>query len=88
MTGTMKDTKGCVELLSNKSLFSYTWFRIFKTVDKENTEGVDYCGSAKTSHKGFFLATLEKSMKECLGRSHLVTKSSTRVPGDKLIMAI
>ena len=41
-----------------------------------------------TSHKGFFLATLERLMKYWPGGSYLVMKSTPRVPGDIPIMAI
>ena len=32
-------------------------------MEEANAEGVYYCGSIKMSHKGFFLAMLEKLMK-------------------------
>ena len=38
--------------------------------------GVDYCEQVKMSHKGFRLATLEKSMKAWLGESYIVMKSN------------
>ena len=50
-------------------------------------EGVDYCGPVKTSHKVFYLDTLEKSMKYWPGGSHLVRKSTPRVPGDRPLVA-
>ena len=49
-------------------------------------EGVDQCGPMKTSHKGFFLDTLEKLMKEWTGGSHLVININQRVPGDRPLM--
>ena len=52
------------------------------------SEGIHYCGTAKKNHKGFFLAMLEKSMKEWPGGSNLVMKSTTRVPGDRPLMSI
>ena len=36
----------------------------------------------KTSHKVFFQYTLEKPVKECPGGSHIVMKSTPRVPVD------
>ena len=50
--------------------------------------GVDYCGLAKTSHKGFCLATLEKLMKDWPGGSYLVLKSTTSFPGESPLLAI
>ena len=46
--------------------------------------GVDYCEMAKTSHKGFCLATLEKLMKYWPGGLYLVLKSTPRFPGSVL----
>ena len=57
-----------------------------KIGEEELSEGVDYCGPVKTSHKGFFLATLEKLMKEWPGGSHLVMNMTQRVPGDRPLM--
>ena len=45
------------------------------------TKGVDYCGPVKMSHKGFCLATLEKSTKEWPLGSYNFTKSTPRYPG-------
>ena len=59
-----------------------------KTLEESNAEGVHYCRPVKTSHKGIFLATLEKLMKEWPGVSHLVMNSASRVPGDKPRMVI
>ena len=42
----------------------------------------------KTSHKGFFLATLENLMKNWLGGSYLVVKSTPIVPRGRPILAI
>ena len=50
--------------------------------------GVDYCGPAKTNYKGFCLATLEKLMKDFLGGSYLIMKSTPRVPGEITLLAI
>ena len=59
-----------------------------KTVDEAMAEGVDYCGYVKTIRKGFFLATLEKLMREWPGGSHIVMKIIPRVPGDIPLMDI
>ena len=44
-----------------------------QATEEENTEGVKYCGLAKTSHKGFCLAMMEKPTKEWTGGSHIVS---------------
>ena len=51
-------------------------------------EGVDYCGPLKTSHKGFFLATLEKLMKYWPGGLYLVMMSTPIIPGGRTLIAI
>ena len=56
----MKATKGCDKLSSNDNFFPDIWFGEVKTPEQENAEGVNYCRPVKTSHKGFFLAMLEK----------------------------
>ena len=43
--------------------------------------GVNYCRPLNTRHKGFYLSTLEKLMKDWPGGSYLVINSTTRVPG-------
>ena len=58
------------------------------TAEEVNTDGVDYFGPAKKSHRGFLLAMLEKLIKECLGGSHNVMKSTPRFRGDKPLMTI
>ena len=50
--------------------------------------GVNYCGPAKTSHKGFCLATLEKLMKYLLGGSYLFMNSTLIVPSGRPILTI
>ena len=50
--------------------------------------GVDYCGPAKTSHKDFCLAALEKLMKDWPGGSYLVLKSTPIFPGETPLLAI
>ena len=45
-------------MTSNETCFAYSWFIGLKTADEEMAEGVDYCGPAKMSHKGFCLDTL------------------------------
>ena len=50
--------------------------------------GADYCGPARTSHKGFCLATLEKLTKDWPGGSYLVLKSTPRFLGEIPLLAI
>ena len=42
----------------------------------------------KKNHKGFWLTTLEKLMKEWLGGSHIVMKSTPKITSDRALMAI
>ena len=56
----MKSTKECGQLSSNSTHFYDRWLIRVKTDEEENPEGVDYCGTVKTSHKGFCISTLEK----------------------------
>ena len=55
--------------------------------EEARAAGVDYCGPAKTSHKGFCLATLEKLMIYWPGGSYLVMKSNQRVPSGRPLLA-
>ena len=50
--------------------------------------GVDYCGPAKTSHKGFCLTTLEQLMKDWTGRSYLVMNINPIFPGEIPLLTI
>ena len=50
--------------------------------------GVNYCGPAKMTHKGFCLATLENSTKDWPGGSYIVMKSNPRVPGGRPLLDI
>ena len=52
------------------------------------SQGVDYCATAKMSHKGFCLATLEKLMKNWPGGSYIVMNSTPRVPCGRPLMGI
>ena len=54
----MKATKGGRQLSYNWIFVADIWFSVVNTVEEENTEEVDYCGTFKTSHKVIFLATL------------------------------
>ena len=81
-------TKGCGELTSNDTYFSYSWFSGVRTAEEEIYEGVDYCGPVKTIHKSFCIATLEKLMKYWPGGSYLVMKSNPRVTGGRPLMDI
>ena len=56
-------TKGYDQMTSKDTYFSGIWFSGVKTAKGEMAEGVDYCGPAKTSHKGFCLATFYKLTK-------------------------
>ena len=50
--------------------------------------GVNYCGLVKTSHEGFYLATLEKLMKDWPVGSYIVLKSTPIFPGERPLLAI
>ena len=50
--------KGCGQLTSNDTYFSYRLFSSVKIAEDMAAVGVDYCGPAKTSHKGFCLTKL------------------------------
>ena len=80
--------KGCGQLTSNDTYFADSWFSSVKTADEAMAAGVNYCGPVKTSHKGFFLATFEKLMKDFRGRSYIVMKSTPRFPGGRPLLAI
>ena len=47
------DNRGCYQLTSNDTYSSDIYFSEVKTVEEATAAGVDYCGSMKTSHKGF-----------------------------------
>ena len=81
-------TKGCGQLTSNETHFYDILFSGVKMVEEAVAEGVYFCGPVKMSHKGFCLATLEIVLKEWPGGSYSFMKSTTRVPGDILIMSI
>ena len=72
--------KRCVQLTPNDTYFADCWFSGLKTAEQMMAEGVDYCGSVKTSHKGSCLATLENLMTYCPRGSYFVMKSNPRVP--------
>ena len=74
-------TKGCGQLTSNDTYFADSWFSSVKTTDEMAAAGVNYCGPAKTSHKGFCLATLEKLMKDWPGGSYIFLMSTPIFPG-------
>ena len=59
--------KGCGQLTSNNTYVDDSLFSSIKTAEEIASTGVDYCGPVKTSHKVFFLDTLEKLMKYWLG---------------------
>ena len=74
-------TKGWYQLISNDTYFSYSCFSCVNNDEEEITAGVDYCGPVKTSHKGFYLDTLENLIKYWPGGSYIVIKSTPRIPG-------
>ena len=82
------DTKGCGQLTSNETYFADSWFSSVKTSEEMAATGVNYCGLAKTSHKGFYLAMLEKLIKDWPGGSYLVMKSTPRFIGERPLLAI
>ena len=84
----IKANKGCAKLSSNSTFFYDIWFSALKIEGEDMFEGVDYCGPVNTSNKGFFLAVLEKLMKEGSGGSHMFISSTTRDPDDRPLMAI
>ena len=51
-------TKGCGQLTPNDAYFADGCFSSVKNAEEAMVVGVNYCGAAKTSHKGFCLATL------------------------------
>ena len=81
-------TKVCGQLISNDTYFANSWFGSVKNTEDMTAAGVNYCGPVKTSHKGFCLATSEKLMKDWLGGSYLVMKSTPTVPGGRSLLAI
>ena len=56
------------QMLSKNTYSNDRWFSWAKIADDEISEGVDYCGPEKTSHKGFWLSTLEKINQRVAGR--------------------
>ena len=56
----MKYNKGRGRLSSNDTLFDDRWLNGLKTEEEANSEVIDYCGPAKTSHKLFCPAKLKK----------------------------
>ena len=81
-------SKGCGQQISNDNYFSDSWFSYVKNNEEAMAAGVDYCGTAKTSHKGLCIATLENLMKDFPGVSYLVINSTPRVTGGRSILAI
>ena len=68
MTRLAIDTKRCGQLISNEKYFAGSWFSSVKTYEEAMAAGVNYCGSAKTSYKGFCLATFRKVDERLAGR--------------------
>ena len=80
--------KGCGQLTSNDTYFADSWLSSVKKSEEAMAAGVDYCGLAKTTHKGFCLAKLEKLMKYFPGGSYLVMKITPRVTGGRPLVDI
>ena len=80
--------KVCGRRTSNDAYFSNSWSSGVKTAEYAMATGVKYCGPAKTSHKGFCLATLEKLMKYWSGGSYIVMKITPKVPGGRPLLDI
>ena len=57
----MKAKKGCGQLFSNETFFDENCFSVVKTEKEVSTEVVAYSGTAKMSHKRFFLSTLKNN---------------------------
>ena len=81
MKGLMMAKKGCGQLTSNDTYFSYSWLIGLKPAEEDMAMGVNSGGTVKTSHKSFCLATLEKLIKDWPGGSYLFMKITPRVPG-------
>ena len=54
----MMTKKGCGQLMQNDTYFADSWFSGVKMAEEAMAEGVDYCGTEKTSHKGFCISIL------------------------------
>ena len=74
--------------MSNATYFSDSWLSGTKTAEKAISKGVDYCGLINKTHKGFFLAMLERLTKEWPGGYHIVIKSNLRVSDKIKLIAI
>ena len=57
----MKAKKGCGQLFSNETFFDENRFSVVKTEKEASAEVVAYSGTAKMSHKRFFLSTLKNN---------------------------
>ena len=84
----MKIIKGCVQLSSKYTFFTDIWLSVVNIVQQVRAELLYYYGPAKTSHKVFCIATLEKLTKECLGGSYIFMNIATRFPVDRPLMNI
>ena len=81
-------TKGYVQLASNYTYFSDSWFSGVTTAEEALAKGVNYYGPVKNIEKGFCLDTLEKLMKYQPVGSYLVMKSTPKFPDGRPLMAI
>ena len=78
----------CGQLISNDTYFSDSWFCSIKTTQEMAAAGFDYCGPAKTTHKGFCLAKLERLMKYLPRGSYLVMNITPIFNGEKPLLDI
>ena len=88
MKGLISVTKGFDKLLSYNALSFDSWFSWLITAEEAITEGVDYCGLVKISHKGFFLGAFEKLINKWSGGSYIFMKINPIFPYDRPLMAI
>ena len=84
----MTATKGCVQLKSNYTYFSDSWFSGVKTAEEAMAEGLYYFRPVKTNHKVFGIATLEKLIKYWPGGTYLFINSTQIVPGGTALLFI
>ena len=80
--------KGCVQLPSNDTYIDDSWLSVVKIMEEAMDEGVDFCGTFKTSHKVFFLGTSKRLTNYWLGSSYIFLKSTTRVLSYRPLMDI
>ena len=75
-------------MLSKYTSSDDSWFIGVDIVEKCSTEGIYYCGTVQKINNGFYLANLEKLIKECPGGSYLITKITQIVPSNGSLVFI